>query len=129
MLTVGLSAEYSVKVDDSNVAATVGSGSLQVFATPALAALAEKTACIVLDGHLDEGCTTVGSTINIKHLAPTPVGMTAICKCVLEEIDGRRLVFSATVSDGAGLVGEVYHERFIIRSQSFMAKAESRAEV
>ena len=126
MLNIGIKAECSALVNENNTAVTVGSGSLPVFATPALAALAEKTACLCLDGHLDEGCTTVGTVININHLAPTPEGMTVSCICELKEIDGRRLVFSATVSDGVGVVGQVYHERFIVKSQSFTEKAKAR---
>lgn len=127
MLNIGLKAEHSLSVTVDNTAASVGSGSLAVFATPALAALVEKTACILLEGKLEEGQTTVGTVINVKHIAPTPIGMTVACVCTLTEVDGRRLVFSATVSDGAGVVGEVYHERFIIKSVPFMEKAAGRA--
>ncbi len=128
MLNIGLTAECSVIVDNNNTGATVGSGSLPVFATPSLAALVEKTACVCLEGKLDDGCTTVGTVLQLKHLAPTPVGMTVSCRCTLEEIDGRRLAFKAVVSDGAGVVGEVYHERFVIKAEPFMAKAQSRSE-
>ncbi len=128
MLNIGLKAEYTVKVEESNTAAVVGSGSLPVFATPALAALAEKTACICLEGHLEEGCTSVGTVLNIKHMAPTPVGMDVSCSCTLTEVDGRRLVFTATVHDAVGTVGEVYHERFIVKAKSFMEKANARGE-
>ena len=128
MLNKGLKAEHTVKVEKDNTAAAVGSGSLPVFATPALAALAEKTACICLEGHLDDGCTSVGTVLNIKHIAPTPVGMEVSCTCTLAEIDGRRLVFNATVYDAVGTVGEVYHERFIVKAKSFTEKANTRGE-
>lgn len=127
MLNTGLTAEYSLTVTSENTAAAVGSGSLLVFATPALAALVEKTACVLLEGKLEEGQTTVGTVINVKHLAPTPVGMTVTCSCTLTEVDGRRLVFAATVKDGVGEIGTVYHERFIVKSAPFMEKAAGRA--
>lgn len=129
MLTVGSKAAFSITVDSNNTAETVGSGSLPVFATPSLAALVEKTACLCIVEGLEEGCTTVGTLLNIKHLAPSTVGVAVKCECVLKEIDGRRLVFEASVSDNAGVVGEAYHERFIIKSASFMDKARGRAEV
>lgn len=129
MLNAGMKAECKCVVDGSNTAAEVGSGSLPVFATPALVALVEKTACLCIEGALEEGCTSVGTVVNVNHLAPTPVGMEVKCICTLTEIDGRRLVFQAQVSDAAGKVGEAYHERFIVKEQSFVAKAGLRGGI
>lgn len=129
MLEKGLKAQHTVVVEETNTAKSVGSGSLPVFATPALAALVEKTACLCLDGQLDDGITTVGTVLNIKHLAPTPIGMAVVCDCVLKEIDGRRLVFEAVVKDAAGVVGEAYHERFSVKAAPFTEKAQGRAGV
>lgn len=128
MLNIGMKAECTVVVNDTNTAATVGSGSLPVFATPALAALVEKTACLVLEGGLESGQTTVGTVINVKHLAPTPVGMEVKCICTLTELEGRKIVFTAEVYDKVGMVGEVYHERFIVKAEPFTAKANARGE-
>lgn len=126
MLETGITIKHSVEVTENNTAAVVGSGSLPVFATPALAALAEKTSCLLLDGKLEEGTTTVGSLLNIKHLAPTPIGMTVSCECTLSTVDGRRLCFDMSLFDETGKVGEVYHERFIIKAQPFMEKANAK---
>ncbi len=126
MLETGTKIENSVTVTESNTAAAVGSGSLPVFATPALAALAEESSCLLLEGKLEEGSTTVGSMLAIKHLAPTPVGMAVKCICTLTEVDGRRLVFSMELFDDAGKIGEVQHERFIVRIKSFMERAYAK---
>jgi len=126
MLETGIKIENSVLVTENNTAKAVGSGSLPVFATPALAALAEETACMLLEGKLEEGTTTVGSMLGIKHLAPTPVGMTVKCICTLTEAEGRRLAFTMELFDGAGKIGEVQHERFIVRVKSFMEKANAK---
>ncbi len=126
MLETGITIKHTVEVTELNTAEAVGSGSLPVFATPALAALAEKTSCLLLDGKLEEGTATVGSLLNIKHLAPTPVGMTVSCECTLTNVDGRRLCFDMVLFDGVGKVGEVYHERFIIKTQPFMEKAVAK---
>ena len=126
MLETGMKIEYSVEVTEANTAKSVGSGSLPVFATPALATLAEKTACVLLEGKLDDGTTTVGSLLNIKHLSPTPVGMTVRCVCSLSTVDGRRLCFEMELFDGAGKIAEVYHERFIIKTAPFMEKANAK---
>lgn len=126
MLETGIKIEHSVTVTDANTAKAVGSGSLPVFATPALAALAEETSCRLLEGKLEEGTTTVGSLLNIKHLAPTPVGMTVKCLCTLTVVEGRRLCFEMELFDDKGKVGEVVHERFVVRIQSFMEKAKAK---
>lgn len=126
MLEIGTKTEHCVEVTELNTAKAVGSGSLPVFATPALAALAEKTACLLLEGKLDEGTTTVGSALNIKHLAPTPVGMTVNCICTLTGVDGRRLSFEMELFDAIGKIGEVSHERFVVKTESFMAKTQAK---
>lgn len=126
---LGKVVEYTVTVTEDNIAKTVGSGSLEVFSTPSLAALAEKTACILLDGTLEDGSTTVGTVLNIKHLAPTPIGMDVKCVCRLTEVDGRRYCFAMEIYDACGVVGEVYHERFLVYKDSFMKKANSRGKV
>lgn len=126
MLETGIKTEHWVEVTELNTAKTVGSGSLPVFATPALAALAEKTACLLLEGKLEEGTTTVGSALNIKHLAPTPVGMTVNCICTLTGVDGRRLSFEMDLFDAGGKIGEVAHERFVVKTESFMAKTQAK---
>lgn len=126
---LGKVVEYTVTVTEANIAKTVGSGSLEVFATPSLAALAEKTACLLIDGALEDGSTTVGTVLNIKHLAPTPIGMEVKCVCKLTEIDGRRYCFSMELYDVCGVVADVYHERFLVYKESFMKKANSRGNV
>lgn len=120
--------EYKIAVNDSNTAAAVGSGSLPVLATPSLAALAEHTSCLLLDGMLSSEDTTVGTVLNIKHLAPTPVGMEAVCKCFLVAIDGRKYSFQMEVFDTAGKIADVYHERFLVNSKSFTDKAYRRGK-
>ena len=91
MLTTGLKGKAEVKVDDTNTAVTMGSGSLKVFATPAMIALIEKAACKALEGQLEDGQTTVGTKLDVAHIAATPVGMNVTAEAVLTEIDNRDL--------------------------------------
>lgn len=72
MLTTGTKGKAEVKVDDTNTAVTMGSGSLKVFATPAMIALIEKAACKALEGQLEDGQTTVGTKLDVAHVAATP---------------------------------------------------------
>jgi predicted thioesterase len=76
--------------------------------------------------HLPEGYTTVGTSVNIKHLAATPVGMEVIAKTELIEIDGRRLVFKVEAFDEVDKIGEGIHERFIVDEERFMKKNEEK---
>ena len=128
MLEINMTGKESVMVTEENTAATVGSGSLRVFATPSLAALIEKAACNCLLGRLEEGTTSVGTVLDIKHMAATPVGMKAEAIVTLVEIDGRRLVFDVTVWDEKEKISEGVHERFIVNSDRFMTKVNSKLD-
>lgn len=127
MLTVGLKGREETVVSEANSAKTMGSGTLDVFATPAMTALMEKTAWKSVAPHLDDGCGTVGTLLNITHDAPTPFGMKVWCESELTEIDGRRLVFHVTAYDEKGKIGEGRHERFMIQNEKFQAKANKKA--
>lgn len=126
MLETGIKGTKTVTVNESNTAKTMGSGTLDVFATPALVALMEETCWRSVADRLDEDCGTVGTLLEIKHTAPTPVGMEVCCESVLTEVDGRRLVFEVTARDAQGVVGEGRHERFVIQNGKFQAKADAK---
>ena len=127
MLTIGLKGEAKTLVTEEKTAKAYGSGALRVFATPAMIALIEQTAWQSVAPHLAAGEGTVGTKLEISHLAPTPVGQTVRCETELIEIDRRRLVFSAAVYDACGKIGEGRHERFIIQNEKFQRKADEKA--
>lgn len=128
MLQAGIKGEQKVEVVYENTATAVGSGVLEVFATPCMIALMEKTACDSVIPYLDEGDGTVGTELNIKHVAATPIGMTVRCESELLEVDGRRLVFEVKAYDEVGLIGEGRHERFIVNNEKFQNKTNKKAE-
>lgn len=99
---------------------------LNVFATPALVALAEKTCWMSVADALDEGCGSVGTKLELEHTAPTPVGMTVTCESELTAVEGRKLVFKVSLYDEKGPVGGGVHERFVVNDAKFAAKAESK---
>lgn len=115
-------------VSPENTARAIGSGELDVLATPAMVALVEETAWRSVAPYLEPGQGTVGSKVEVAHLAPTPVGMTVRCQTELTQVDRRRLVFAVEVSDGAGPVGRGTHERFIVDNARFLAKAQAKAQ-
>ena len=126
MLQVGIKGQQSVTVDNTITARVMGSGSLDVYATPAMIALIEKAAMLSVAPELEPGQGTVGTDLKVQHLASTPVGMTVTAKTELVEIDRRRLVFTAEVYDEVGLVGKGTHERFIIDEAKFQAKTDGK---
>lgn len=121
-MNVGIKNQIELIVSEEKTAKKVGSGLLEVYATPAMIALMEQTAAESVEKELDEGMTTVGIKINVDHLAATPIGMKVVCNSTLVQVDGRKLVFEIEASDEAGLIGKAYHERFIVDSERFMGK-------
>ncbi len=126
MVEAGIKGSQTIAVTPQNTAKALGSGGLEVFATPAMIALMEKTAAESVSSLLDEGWGTVGMSISVKHTAPTPVGMKVSCESLLTEVDGRRLVFEVTASDENGVIGSGIHERFIINNEKFIQKVNEK---
>lgn len=126
MLEVGIKNTLTIKVTTDKTAKVMGSGTLDVFATPAMVALMEQTAAESVAPLLDEGVTSVGTKINVEHISADPVGIDVTCESTLTEIDNRRLVFDIIVSDKHGTVGKAYHERFLIKSDSFMLRTNAK---
>lgn len=112
--------EMVVQFDDT--AARYGSGLVEVFATPAMVALMEKTCLNSVLAYLPEGMGTVGVKVDIVHSKATPVGMKVTCRSTLVEVDRRRLVFDLVASDEVGEIGKGRHERFVIDTKKFMEK-------
>ena len=124
----GIKFSIERKVTEHMTARVMGSGTLDVFATPSMIALIEETAWRSVAPPLESGMATVGTLLNVAHVAPTPVGMTVKCETELTEVDGRRLVFSVKVSDECGEIGRGTHERFIINEEKFQKKADAKKE-
>ena len=118
----GLSHSTMLTVEHKDTAAVYGSGSLEVFATPAMIAMMEKTCLECVNDKIGEGNTTVGISVNIKHLKASPIGATIRCEAKLIEVDRRRLVFEVKCFERETVVGEGIHERFIVDSEKFMSK-------
>lgn len=125
-METGIKHSLEITVDQSLSAAAMHSGTLNVFATPAMVALIEETAWKSVAPHLEEGQATVGTALNIQHIAPTPLGMKVRCETVLTAVNGRKLTFEAKVYDETGLIGSGTHERFIISADKFQAKANAK---
>jgi predicted thioesterase len=128
MISRGITKEGKTEATDKNTAAAWGSGTLPVLATPAMILLIEKTASDCVQHLLQDGESTVGTLLEIKHSSPSVIGSEIFCKVELINVDRSRLVFDVIVRDSAGEVGSGRHERFIVNNDKFMKKAISRAE-
>jgi len=126
MLTIGISGRKDTVVSEENVASTVGSGLVPVFATPMMISLVECAAADSVQSYLEEGQTTVGTLVNMTHVSATPLGMKVWAKTILLAIDRKRLVFEVKAYDERGLIGEGMHERFIVDKDKFLARTNSK---
>ena len=126
MLSVGIKGNLERTVTEDLTAEALGSGQLPVFATPAAVALAEETAWKSVAGELEEGQGTVGTLMELAHIAATPLGMKVRCETELVEIDRRKLVFTVKIYDEKEKVADGRHERFIIENAKFLSKAEGK---
>ncbi len=118
----GFTGEATVVVSPEVTARHLGSGTVAVFATPEMVRLMERAAVNGLAPHLAPGQQSVGTMVNVKHLAATPIGATVTARAELLSIDGRRLLFKVSAHDGTDLIGEGTHERALID----LAKFEQR---
>lgn len=125
-LEIGIKGSSDCTVTLNDTAKALGSGGLDVLSTPKLIALIENAALLGVRPYLDEGMDTVGTRLDVKHLAATPVGMKVHAEAELIEIDRRRLVFSVKAWDETELVGEGTHERFIVDMAKFTAKCNAK---
>eukprot|EP01006_Ploeotia_vitrea_P039737 TRINITY_DN66371_c5_g1_i1.p2 TRINITY_DN66371_c5_g1~~TRINITY_DN66371_c5_g1_i1.p2 ORF type:complete len:150 (+),score=64.98 TRINITY_DN66371_c5_g1_i1:29-451(+) len=129
---IGLKGEASVVVTDAETAAAVKSGSLAVFATPEMIRLVEEAACNCLKGYLADGYTSVGTNVNVSHLAPTPVGATVTAVVTVREVTkgGRAIEFDVLVTDNVNEkpVGKGTHSRFSVNAGKFMAGVDAKAK-
>lgn len=122
-LPAGLCAQVELDVKETDTAVALGTGDVDVLATPRIAALCEKAAIEAIARHLRQGQTTVGSRLEITHLVPVRVGNRVAAAASVERIDGRRIFFNVTVTDRCGLVAAGRVVRVVVDESTFMAKA------
>ena len=121
-MNAGKSATATTIVTEKNTAKAVGSGNLDVFATPMMVALMEEAACNCLADTLEVGQSSVGTMIAVEHMSPSAIGATITATAVIEEVAGRKVNFSVTAHDGKTEIGKGTHTRFLIDAARFMAK-------
>ena len=126
-LAPGLVGEASLIVGENHTAKHLGSGGVDVLATPVMIALMEDAARSSVDSKLDKGQLSVGVNLNVSHLAATPVGMRVTARSELLAVDGRKLTFKLEAYDEREKIGEGTHVRAIINLERFMARLDTKA--
>ncbi|MEG0899964.1 MAG: thioesterase family protein [Oscillospiraceae bacterium] len=127
-MEIGQKNTVSVKVTENNIAINVGSGDVEVFATPMMIALMEKAASECIAAELPEGMTSVGGFISTSHTSATPIGCTAFATAEIVEFTEKKVEFKVTACDDSGIIGEGTHTRFIVNKEKFHSRAMSKLQ-
>lgn len=125
-IQIGATLTVEKQVTENLLANSVGSGDVSVFATPMMIALMEEAASKCVAQFLEDGMTSVGTSISTSHSAATPLGMKVSATAVITAVDGRRISLSVSACDAAGAIGEGVHERFVVDREKFNAKAAAK---
>ena len=125
-MDVGIKGTSEIIVTEEMLASTLGSGGLDVFATPCMIAKMEHTCLLSVEDLVGEENTTVGTLVHVSHMAATPLGNKVRVEIELIEIDRKRLVFSVNAYDETEKIGEGYHERFIVSKEKFLNKIQAK---
>ncbi len=126
-ISVGDRIEDTQQVTLERVASNLGSGSLQVYATPAMVAFVEQTCRKLVEPHLPEGMTTVGIALTVRHIAPTPLGRKVSIQAEIVLIEKNVISFQTAIWDEMEKIGEVTHERAVIEIDRFTARVQKKS--
>lgn len=123
----GLVGEARIVVGPADLASAIGSGTVDVYGTPAMIGLLETAAINAVDHLLPEGSASVGTHLDVRHLAPSPLGVEIVARAELVAVDGRRLTFRLEASDPVDKIGEGTHERVIVDVTRLVGRAAAKA--
>lgn len=119
-IKIGTTLEIEEVATQDKSAANIGSGALDVYSTPSMIALMEKTSMLCVEPSLSKSETTVGGAVNIRHYKPTAIGKTVVCKSQVKSVKGKKVDFQVEVYENDELVGDGQHTRFVVVKDSFM---------
>jgi predicted thioesterase len=122
----GMRGEASLVVGDEHTAPRVGSGAVRVLATPVMINLFEAAALAAIESLLPAGHQSLGTVLNVRHIAATPVGMRVVATAVVEKVDGRTVYFRLEARDERDLIGDGTHERVVVNVDKFDARVQAK---
>ncbi len=126
LIQPGMTHEDTFEVNMENSAIHLGSGSSRVLATPWMIAFMERVSHRLLTCCLPEGYSSVGTHLDVRHLAPTPVGATIRVRAEVLSVDGIKVNFSIEAWDNLEKIGEGKHERVVIDEARFLRRVEKK---
>ncbi len=124
----GLTGHAEMVVGTSDTAPRIGSGHIPVLATPKMITLIEEAALAAVEHLLPEGKQSLGTHLDVTHIAATPVGMTVKAEAKLIEVEGRKLLFAVEARDEMDLIGEGRHERVVVTASSFQKRVDEKSK-
>ncbi len=127
-MKIGLKGTKEIIVEASMLASSLGSGLVDVFATPMMIAFMENVCATTVAAEIGQGNVTVGTLLHVTHTAATPLGMKVTFHCELTAIEGRKLTFNVSAFDEKEKIGEGLHERFIVNQEKFQSRALGKLE-
>ena len=127
-IKVGLVGEASAMVDGTNLASSYAHGAVDLYASPAMVGLMEHAAINAIEHLLPEGSVSVGTHLDVRHLAATPPGLEVRARAELVEVEGRRLAFRVEAFDPVEKIGEGTHERFVVELARLLGRAEGKSK-
>lgn len=127
-ITPGQTGTSSLRVGPEHTAAKVGSGVIPVLATPVMINVIEAAALACAEALLPEGHQSLGTRLDVSHIAATPVGMTVTAQAVVTKVEGRMIFFKVTCRDEKDLIGEGTHERVVVNVERFAERVRRKSE-
>ena len=125
-IVVGMKAEQEFLVEEQYTAGHVGSGSLRVLATPSLIGFMEHVASDLMQRNLPDGYSSVGAWVDVRHLAPTPLGHGVTCTARVIQTDGKLITFQVEAADEQELIARGLHKRAIIEVERFAKRVAQK---
>ena len=128
-ISVGVCGESTLLVRDEHTASRVGSGRIRVLATPVMINVIEAAALACCEALLPEGHQSLGTSLNISHLAATPVGMRIVARATVAQVEGRKIRFAVKVHDQRDLIGEGTHDRVVVNVAKFDLRVQEKIQM
>jgi len=126
-LQPGLSGHAELIVGEEHTAPRVGSGLVHVLATPVMINLFEAAALDAVDKHLPEGYQSLGTVLNVRHIAATPVGMKVFSVAKITRVEGRTVYLAVEARDETELIGDGTHERVVVNVEKFSQRVARKS--
>jgi len=127
-LRPGMKGSARLVVGNAHTASQVGSGAIRVLATPVMINLMEAAALDAMEAALPEGRQSLGTHLDVSHVAATPVGMRVVAEAEVLEVDGNKVKLRVSAQDEEGLIGEGTHMRVVVDSAKFDARVQAKVK-